>query len=251
MQDLPKVTFEITPLKDYFSVLEKQIRPDYHFYDSFQRNYPELIGSLKSSKNSSQTIWDFFQEKEKEKSNDLALAKGRYNRAWEEISETFLSLISEKIETSWDPEFSEFTARITLNPICPRYLKYSTFDLFWKMSAEQAKVVILHELSHFLFFKKIKEIFPRVNEQEFEFPHLIWKLSEIVPGTLFSEKVLELNLPKERLYYPFLDKITLKGELMLEKIKDLYNKSKDFEEFVKSSLEYLKENEEELNNQFK
>ncbi len=251
MQDFPKVTFEIANIKDYLSFLEKVVNPQYHFHESIKRAYPELIESLKSSKNKSQTIWDFFQEKEKERSKDLALAKGRYTRAWKEVNENFLKLIQERIQTSWSPEFSEFKARITLNPICPRYLKYQTFDLYWKMNEEQVKIVILHELSHFLFFKKIKEIFPEVNEQEFEHPHLIWKLSEIAPGILFSKEVSELNLPKERLYYSFLDNITLKGKFILAELNKLYEKSKDFESFVKSSLVYLKENEEELNNQFK
>jgi len=119
------------------------------------------------------------------------------------------------------------------------------------MNEEQVKVVILHELSHFLFFKKIKEIFPEVNEQEFESPHLIWKLSEIVPGIIFSKEVSELKLSNERLYYTFLDNITLNGKSLLEELNNLYEKSKDFESFVKSSLIYLKENEQELNNQFK
>jgi hypothetical protein len=51
--------------------------------------------------------------------------------------------------------------------------------------------VALHEILHFIWFEKWKEIFPEHNKKEFESPHLAWKLSEMVPLAILSDSRIQ------------------------------------------------------------
>lgn len=53
------------------------------------------------------------------------------------------------------------------------------------------KAVSLHEILHFIYFEKWKQIFPQTNEKEFECPGLVWELSEMVPPIVLSDERMQ------------------------------------------------------------
>ena len=48
--------------------------------------------------------------------------------------------------------FNDLTGNITLNPICPRYLKERNFDVFYLNSERGALGLSLHEVIHYFWF---------------------------------------------------------------------------------------------------
>ena len=50
------------------------------------------------------------------------------------------------------------------------------------------KSVAIHEILHFIYFEKWKKVFPKTQEKEFDAPHLVWQLSEMVPGIILNDK---------------------------------------------------------------
>ena len=57
--------------------------------------------------------------------------------------------------------------------------------------------VSAHEILHFLWFKKWKEVFPETGLKEYESPHLVWRLSEIMDPIILQcqPKIKELIKP--------------------------------------------------------
>ena len=109
----------------------------------------------------------------------------------------------------------------------------------------------MHEISHFIFFEKLKEVYPKINPDEFEYPNLIWKMSEIMPGIILQDKKIQEIFQNRKLsVYDNIEKIKIKDRLILNILQDFYDKRKNFEDFIKKSYDFIKANKKEFEKQF-
>jgi len=162
---------------------------------------------------------------------------------WQKVEKKVLQTIAEIIQVDWSAR--KITAYISLNPICPRYLDSLSFVVTY--DRDQANKVIAHEISHFLFFKKLREDFPKIDKKKYESPHKEWILSEIVAVIMLcDERLLKaLNIPKFYGYYSEHKGLKVNGEFLTDIIERLYKESvidkNDFSEFLKKSIEAIEE----------
>jgi hypothetical protein len=250
---LPKITFKIKPLNRYVDVLYYFLNPRGGSWDwskGILREYPVLqkkLDFLNDYNKKNEVIYEFFKEVEiKEKAN-LNLKRKRFEESWNKINDRALKTLSEIVEKDWPKRDKIINAYVTLNPICPRWIKQRTFDLFYKFNMQKMKAVSLHELLHFIYFEKWKEIFPKTNEKEFEGPGLVWELSEMVPPIILSDKRMQKILRHTPSVYNEYKTLKIKNKPILEYLQKFYDNRRDFEDFLTTSWRFIKTYEKEIN----
>lgn len=153
-----------------------------------------------------------------------------------DILRKIAEIVSKKLDCSW-----EGISTITINPcsfpICPRFIESSSFMLPYFFDKDSMLGVSAHEMTHILYFKKIKDNLP--NEIiDTEYPSKEWLLSEIyAPYISNSEEIQELINFKDKLYISDDIKVT---DQQLNKITKLYLENQDFMVFRSRALDVLK-----------
>ena len=188
---IPKVNIVLGKVKDYFGILELLILSDNMFRERGLSQYPKLKEILKKSRNEKVDLKIFFENFEKENKDKLIEVVEKTKKLWFPLNDKIMKALEEINEIKWTKKHKDFNARITLSPVCPRYLEYSAFDVFYKDNKKNIIDTFLHEISHFIFFEKLKEIYPKIKPEEFKYPHLIWKMSEIMPGIILQDKKIQ------------------------------------------------------------
>lgn len=108
------------------------------------------------------------------------------------------------------------------------------------------KKTCLHEILHFIWFEKWKEVFPKYDKKEFEGPHLIWKLSEIVPlAVLSDERMQKIFKHKPSVYREWWTR-RIKGKPLLDCIQEIYDNKTSFADFMKKSWAFIETHEKDL-----
>lgn len=162
---------------------------------------------------------------------------------WQKVEKETLENLAEIIQTDY-PE-KDITAYISINPVCPRFLDKWSFSV--PPDHMNPNKTIAHEISHFLFFKKLKEEFPEIERDKYESPHKEWTLSEILAVIMLCDDrmIKALNIPKYYGYYSKHKELKINGNFLTKLIEDLYEKyvvqEKNFTDFIRKSLEVVKD----------
>jgi len=249
----PKVKFNVASLDKTFSLIHHFLNPgkgDWNWSNCVYQHYPGLEDKLKKIKDMKKRKgieYDFFKKVFDREKVEMGKRTKIFQREWNKINDEILPVLSEVVEQEWSDKDKEIFARISLNPICPRYIKQRTFDLFYKQKPKYMKSVAIHEILHFIYFEKWKKVFPKTEEKEFDGPHLVWQLSEMVPGIILNDKRVQ-NVFKYKFYsYKEYENFKLKGEPLLSYLQDFYDNRKDFADFLKKSWIFIKKHEKEIN----
>jgi len=240
---LPQVIFEQMPLEQETEMIMGFLDEDWS--DVIIKKFPQLlmIKSIKTEEEKRKTIkneiTNIRQELGPKMDDGLLLVKDN----WEKVEKNTLEALAEIIQTDYPKR--DITAYISINPICPRFLNKWSFSV--PPDHKNPNKTIAHEISHFLFFKKLKEEFPEIERGKYESPHKEWVLSEILAVIILCDNRLikALNIPKYYGYYPKHQELKINGELLSKSLENLYDdmviKKKNFTEFIKKSLELLKD----------
>ena len=180
---IPEVKFDLAPVEleaEYLYFFSK-IEP--RFSAIMNRVYPELDGIIEKAKNKEEAILKCreFAEKVIGKNREIIIkAKDIFQNDWSMVSREFLETLATHFETEWPRDRGTITAYISMVPIFPRFLDKYSFYVGYKVNSAQAREIIAHEILHLLWFKKWKEVFPEIPSNEYESPHLTWRLSEVM-----------------------------------------------------------------------
>jgi len=240
---LPKVIFKQMPLGLETEMILSFLDKEWGF--KLTEKYPQFleIKNTKSEKEKKKVIKNKIvkirQELGLKMDDGLLLIKNN----WQKIEKETLEKLSEIIQTDYPKK--DITAYISINPMCPRFLDDWAFSV--PPDHKNPNKTITHEISHFLFFKKLKEEFPEIERGKYESPHKEWVLSEMLAVIILCDgRMLKaLNIPKYYGYYPKHQELKINGELLSKSLENLYDymviKKKDFTEFIKKSLKLLKD----------
>lgn len=250
---LPKIKFEVKPLKKYLDVMyyclnPRDDSPDYS--KGILREYPILqkrLNSVKDYNKKNKIIYEFFKEVEIKEKTRLDLKRNGFEKSWNKINNKAVKILSEIVEKNWPEKDRIIKAYVTLNPICPRWIKQRYFDLFYKFNMKKMKAVSFHEILHFIYFEKWKEIFPQTNEKEFEGPGLVWELSEMVPPIILSDERVQKLVRHRPFVYNEYKTLKIKNKPILEYLQKFYDNRKDFKDFLITSWKFIKKYEKEIN----
>ncbi len=239
---LPKVIFKQMPLDLETEMLLGFLAEDWS--DVITKKYPQFL-EIKKMENEDKRkqsikkeITNIRQELGSKINEGLLLVKNN----WQKVEKETLEKLFEIIQTNYLEK--EITAYISINPICPRFLDNWSFSI--PPDHKNPNKTIAHEISHFLFFKKLKEEFPEISREKYESPHKEWILSEMLAVIILCDDriINALNIPKYYGYYPKHKELKINGEFLSKLLENLYEdlvvNKKDFTEFIRQSLRLLK-----------
>lgn len=230
----PKVKIRQIPLKLEFGMFNYFVfNPSSNFGRYFFIEHPDLK-NVKSKKEVEKYIINFRRKNKKAIKDSMAV----FEKKWQKIEKDFFKILPEVLETEW-PKDQTITAYISINPISPRYLDKWSFSINYKTHSNTPRLreIFMHEIVHFLYFKKWREIFPKADRKTFDYPHIEWRLSEILAPIILNNSPCRSLLEKPAGSYDEHKKIKIGKKSLVEHFENLYNKSmkqeKSFEEFLK------------------
>ncbi|GEM_PF-567628 len=250
---IPKVEFSVPPLDEYFSVLHSFLNPKKGGWDwskVIYRGYPQLkqkLKDVKDEKSRKKKEYQFFKEIFEKERPFLEKSAKHFQREWNKINDGIMLVLSKVVEQDWPEKDKRIFARVTINPMCPRYIKRRMFDLFYKQEPKYMESVAIHEILHFIYFEKWKDVFPEIKEEESDSPHMVWQLSEMVPGVVLNDKRIQKVFKYKFTSYKKYENFNLNGKPFLSYLQEFYNNKEDFEDFLKKSWEFVKKYEKEIN----
>jgi hypothetical protein len=180
---IPEVRFELAPIELEAEYLHFFSRTERRFSAVMNKIYPELEGIIEETKNKDEAILkcqEFAEKVVENNKEDIFKAKDMIQNDWSTVSDEFLETLAEHFQTEWPRDKSTITGYISILPVFPRFLDKYSFCVGYRVKTALAREIIAHEIFHFLWFKKWKEVFPEIPEDQYESPHLTWRLSEIM-----------------------------------------------------------------------
>jgi len=249
----PKVTFsvisfdEMIPNLIYFVTRDRGTQWDWSHY--IFKYYPSLETELESNNgpaSEEDIVNSYFARVYNDRSVELVAKKEEIQEKWDEINDELMLTLASVVEIEWPVFLKDFSARISLNPICPRFLNKNTFDIFYQSPINGKIHTTTHELLHFIYFWKWKNVFPNVNSREFNSPYMVWHLSEMVTGVILNDPRIQKIIQYPSHTYGIYERTKVKGKPLTSYLSEFYNARKDFRDFLLTSYQFLLNNEEEI-----
>lgn len=216
----------------------------YLFYPQFSR---EHMASLDPAGRSSY-IYEIFSALYQSELPVLEEKLFAYQAEWDQNRPVIQSAFEQLFSLELDGMLNNMNANITLNPVCPRFLDTSCFDIFYLNSPAGALGLSLHEMVHFLWFHVWQTLF-QDDPAEYENPHLKWVFSEMVVDLFLNDPNLHpLNpyLTKgSGTIYEYFHRMTISGQPALKRIGSLYQPGQ-IQHFMKAGFALCQQYEAEL-----
>jgi len=236
--EVPKVRFKLADIEfetrmiSYFSFSS-------YWSKYVLKEYPKLK-NLKYKK----VIRNFVKEIWKEKKIRIRNQRKIFQKDWNKINDKYMITLSKVLETGWPKSRKNITALVSINPICPRFLKDWSFSIFYLKKSNLMRETVAHELLHFLYFKKWREAFPNSKEKSFDAPYLEWKLSEILTPAVLNNPKIQKIIRSRATGYDVYNKMKVGKNSINEHFNLLYKeslkKNESFEEFIKKAYKEIK-----------
>ena len=209
---------------------------------SFHSQTVSLFPELKNNSNDVKTI---VTKTYKEKEKLLESATINYEKAWSKYNDDFFKILCNYLEINWPSNHNTVIADVGIIPVCPRYLDEFSFSVFEGMNNDQIIEICAHELCHFLWFNKWKEVFPDYSRKDFESPSIIWEYSEMVVDPILNSPEF-VNIFGKKTRYAYNSFYEEDG--LMEGLFEIYNENIPIEEKIKKGFEYVKDRKEKKEN---
>ena len=161
-----------------------------------------------------------------------------YTNIWNKYNDIYLKSLSEYFDIS-NLKVSKIIANVGIIPIFPRYLDTYSFSI-GIVDEEKLIETVSHEILHFFWFEKWKEMFPNYKKEEFETPNLIWKYSEMVVDPILNSKIFKdifkINYKAYDSFYGLYDQEVK----VMDKLKEIYNENTSISNKILLGYEYIK-----------
>jgi len=251
---IPEVKFELAPIEleaetlCTFSLKERRL-----FGAMINKVYPELEDIVRKTNSEDEAILkcrEFSENIIEKNMTAIFEAKDSFQNDWNLINKEFLETLSKHFETEWPRDKSVITGYISMVPVFPRFLESYSFCVGYRVKTAIARDIIAHEIVHLLWFKKWKEVFPDIPADEYESPHLTWRLSEIMDPIILQYHPIIKNLVQPIWGYNTFKGLKIGNVGMIEYFINIYKKCMQdglsFEETLKALWKEAQKNKEVL-----
>lgn len=184
-----------------------------------------------------------------------------FKKLWDEINEKILTNLSGDFDISYPREINEIEASVSINPICPRNIEKWTFNVWYRFNDDNFKQTCIHEIIHFIYFKKWVKVFPAYNNEvekkKFNGDNPEWKLSEILVHSIINgnKTIRDVVGNSKSDVYTEWQNIKIGEKKLAEYFGDIYKEHEEgkisFDDFLKKSWEEYKKHEDIIENGMK
>lgn len=226
---LPRVKFKLPTTSKEAEILTMFCQSHKGVWDwsaVIYKNHPDLKEILKDKKSREfySHILKYARACVKERKGELEKLVTRYQREWNKINDPYLEILSSHLETEYPRSRKIITAYVSIVPIYPRFLDEWAFNVSSK-KPEMVVPISMHEILHFLYFKKWMETFPKTKRKELDAPHLVWRLSEILdPIMLNNNPEIQALLKHKHGHYSEFQNVKIGNKTLIKHFEDLYKK---------------------------
>lgn len=169
-----------------------------------------------------------------------------YNDHWKKYRVQINDALSDAFSVDVHALFNDLTGYITLNPVCPRFLRERSIDMFHLNSHRGCIGLTIHEMIHFVWFHVWNTIHGD-SYDEYERPSLKWILSEMVVESIMrDERLSSINpyFPRENggCVYGCFQNMVIENRPILETLEEMY-RTYSMPDFMKHSYQYCQQHE--------
>lgn len=161
----------------------------------------------------------------------------RYNNLWGSYNNKYIETLCRYLNTTFSADIIK--VRVGLMPVNPRDVHDNSFDVDINISDEQMIDTCAHEICHFVWFNKWKELYPDCKEEEYD-DGIVWKYSEIVVDPILNSKeindILNINCRAYDVFYEMTDN----DQLVIENLRNIYNTNDSIENKIIDGYNYIK-----------
>lgn len=223
--DLSKVIFKVISLEDNINIIKD-------FYSIEDKNLIDYFDIDINSNNINKEIEVKVSKKYNENINNMNNSMNIFNNIWNKYNNLYFSELTKYLNVDFDRNIECYIGVFT---IFPRYLNSFNFCISYNLDEKKLIEVCAHEILHFVWFKKFKELYPDINEIEYDNPYLAWEYSELVVDFILNSKdinnILKINAKSYDYFY----------ELnCFNKIREIYLSNNSIENKIRLGYEYLK-----------
>jgi len=247
---IPRLKFLESKPNHYLNTILRFLMPragEWAWENKILNEYPSLKKNLLKSKNSyekEEIIKKYFSDVHCSKNKEIKNKKRSFQREWNKTEDRFMLELFETIGIFFPKNIRTIKAHITLIPICPRNLKDYSFDIYCNFKISQMKAVCMHEIFHFLYFKKYKEVFSK-RTQKCEYK-LGLHLSEIVPSVVLNtEKFQQIMKYKHKTYEEY-KRIKINGICLVDNVASMFERRRNFEDFLIKTDTFFSKNKQKI-----
>lgn len=235
-----KVKFSLLSIEDTASILDwssKQTGGILPLSEGTFNLYLELKDKIDLNKDNTKLICNIIKDKIKKFNQDNKDVIERYKLLWNKYNDRFIKAMEDIFQVTINKDIN---AKIGLLPVCPRNIEDLSFS-FDLCDDDSFIEICMHEICHFYFFEKCKQIFNDWKYIDFDNPSLLWYLSEIVIDPILNRDEVQ-NIFKHgfKSYDNFYD-INIDGVCIVDFIRNIFY-NKDIDDAIKEGLHFLQNN---------
>lgn len=222
-----KVIYEVSNLEKQISLFTYFINLDEKFKNSLYFEFPDLKNN---------DLNEFVKSIYQAKRDELENVKQEAQENWDKIEGEILKEFSNILQRKW--ELETINIGISLLPFSTRDLEEKRIDIYYKKDIQGILKTTTHELFHFIYFEKWRELFPDTTIKEMDYPNPVWALSEVVlPIMLNNSKVKDI-LGMEFKNYSMFENEMYEDENILFHIRKMYEDN-GIGDFLRKAYEYI------------
>lgn len=233
---IPKINFEKITDETNVGIIKGAYTGEYGDAMDLKAYTLECFPELKKVQDVNQSIGRVVVDYLKRNDSIIRESINRFSNVWNQCGDRYMNALSEILNIDWPPDCSQITCDVGQMPIFPREIAERMFAVSHWVKDDFFLEIAAHECCHFLYFEKWKQIFPDYDERDFEAPHLIWQLSEMVVDPILNhpkiKEVLGIDFKAYDYFYS-------ENEQEMNTIKDLFTNS-SIEDAIKMSYEVLR-----------
>ena len=250
---LPKVKFKKLDIEENLNCLVWYSKPEnsknspLNFYQYTINLFPELNGKLKDNMRDEEVyrILDQYVKPILKDLYDNGDELEKYQKIWEKVNDNVMKDLEKKLNIKWNCD--EVVCRVGLLPVCPRDILQKTFDMNYGNKEDNIIAIGIHELCHFIYFEKWKEIYSNYNEEEFDNPHIAWYLSEAMIDPLINNEVFRKYTNGDLSAYSIFYEIFIDGKSVIDILRN-YVEKYPIEEAIRKGYELFRNKENIIKN---
>lgn len=250
MNELPKVTFRVMTFKENMDMISMFVQDELSWKQkpntTFLKNKYHEINDIDFNNMNKEQISEILQSKlfaswQKEM-NQSKEQIDDFQKNWNLINNSVMIDLSNRLNIEWPNDALDIQARVGIMYSCPRYINYRMFDTNINIDMNRMREISIHEICHFLFFEKWKEMFNDYDEKHYNNPHLIWYLSEALIDPLLNNEFFKKHTKIEIKSYQIFYETIIDNKSIIDHLREIINQ-KSIEQAIKDSYDFFIKNE--------